>query len=122
VPAPTNLILRPIVDQYAPADAEISDEPHGLDFSTSDDHVDGLGVREGLDERVIRQLSPAGVRLKTLQGKRNRGALNDAVSPIGRVDLGDVLREPFAQLGLGAESMGVFEQTRHGWVHHDGSG
>src|SRR6185437_6590549 len=114
------LTLRPIVDQHASAYAKISDEPHGLDFSSGHDYVDGLGVGEGFDESIVRQLSPARVRFKTLESERNCGALNYAVAPVRAGGFLNVLRKPLAQLGLRLEAVRVFKQPRHGWIHHNG--
>src|SRR5579872_6030121 len=117
-----SMLLGPVVDFHAPANAKVGDDPHRLDFSSRYDDMNRLRIGERLDQGVVRKLPPARIGLKPLESKRNCGALNYAVAPIGSIDLGDVVREPLAQLRLGLETVDVFQQAGYGWVHHDSGG
>ena len=64
------VFLFPVVDQDSPAEPEIGYEPGSLDISTGHYNLNGLRIREGLNQGIRRDFQPGGKRFEALESHR----------------------------------------------------
>ena len=101
--------LRPIVDQHAPAQAEIRDEPRRLDFPAGNDHVDGFGIAERFKESFI-----GAVRDRSRAPLRGKDLTPEASA---LCHLQASIEAPFSGMkSVANQTLAVFPPTTTAWI------